>query len=187
MKTRCPQGHDYSADNTYVDKSGYRHCKTCRRERAKRRRAGGPGRGSFNANKTHCPKGHPYDEENTLLWKSRTSRNGLKRACATCLDVHNYENRFHKFGLTSEQVLDMLVTQGGCCAICRIDLPGKFYIDHDHACCSHSGSCGKCVRGILCSNCNTGLGRFSDSVELMLTAIEYLSRRPIGETIPGNL
>ena len=30
-------------------------------------------------------------------------------------------------------------------------------IDHDHRCCPGSESCGKCIRGILCSSCNTGL------------------------------
>lgn len=28
-KTHCPQGHEYSDDNTYYDGKGHRHCKTC--------------------------------------------------------------------------------------------------------------------------------------------------------------
>lgn len=31
-------------------------------------------------------------------------------------------------------------------------------IDHDHRCCPGDVSCGKCVRGIVCSRCNTGIG-----------------------------
>jgi hypothetical protein len=30
-KTRCPQGHDYSSENTYIDPRGRRSCRTCRR------------------------------------------------------------------------------------------------------------------------------------------------------------
>ena len=42
------------------------------------------------------------------------------------------------------------------------------HIDHCH-------KTGK-VRGILCSECNTGLGKFKDSIELLQKAIEYLKR-----------
>lgn len=34
-KTHCPQGHEYTPENTYVErKSGYRHCRQCRAARA---------------------------------------------------------------------------------------------------------------------------------------------------------
>jgi len=29
LKTHCPQGHEYSIQNTYITKHGWRHCKTC--------------------------------------------------------------------------------------------------------------------------------------------------------------
>lgn len=32
--TQCPQGHDYSPENTYVTRDGWRQCKTCRRARS---------------------------------------------------------------------------------------------------------------------------------------------------------
>jgi hypothetical protein len=30
MKTHCPQGHEYSEENTYIDPSGYRQCRKCK-------------------------------------------------------------------------------------------------------------------------------------------------------------
>lgn len=43
QKTHCPQGHEYSPQNTYARK-GMRHCKTCLDERQRSRRAQrGPG------------------------------------------------------------------------------------------------------------------------------------------------
>lgn len=35
-KTKCPQGHVYSAANTRVSSSGKRHCRTCHRFRMRR-------------------------------------------------------------------------------------------------------------------------------------------------------
>lgn len=38
-RTHCPQGHEYSPENTYVDIKGNRHCRPCMRDRARARRA----------------------------------------------------------------------------------------------------------------------------------------------------
>lgn len=73
----------------------------------------------------------------------------------------------------------MLASQGGRCAICGTAEPrgkGKFHVDHDHSCCGEKRSCGKCVRGLLCQRCNTGIGYFDDNPDLMRKAIEYVSR-----------
>jgi HNH endonuclease len=40
-KTHCPQGHEYAAGNTHVDKRGRRHCLTCAREKQAARAVGG--------------------------------------------------------------------------------------------------------------------------------------------------
>lgn len=68
---------------------------------------------------------------------------------------------------TPQATLDaMLAAQGGGCATCGHALrwgdgdkkKRKACVDHDHACCPGSGSCGKCVRQILCNPCNIRLG-----------------------------
>lgn len=38
-KSECPQGHRYDAENTYTDKTGRRHCRTCGRRATARLRA----------------------------------------------------------------------------------------------------------------------------------------------------
>lgn len=74
----------------------------------------------------------------------------------------------HKYGLSEEQQTDLYKKQNGCCAICHIPVPfNKIHIDHSHV----TGV----VRGMLCNNCNLGLGYFSDSKEKLSNAIGFLS------------
>lgn len=72
------------------------------------------------------------------------------------------------FGLTPEEYDQKLRRQGGVCLICqRPPAEGKMLdVDHDHA----TGR----VRGLLCRNCNQGLGKFFESPFLMAAAVGYL-------------
>ncbi|BCP41481.1 hypothetical protein MINTMi27_15740 [Mycobacterium intracellulare] len=64
-----------------------------------------------------------------------------------------------KYNITATDYLAMLERQGGACALCRMSPNDRvLVIDHDHKCCDRQGSCGKCVRGLLCYRCNNGLG-----------------------------
>jgi hypothetical protein len=73
---------------------------------------------------------------------------------------------------------DTLAKQGGKCLICKTTSPEGYgdgwAVDHDHACCAGKGSCGDCVRGILCGHCNKGLGHFKDNLEFLEQAQHYL-------------
>ena len=62
------------------------------------------------------------------------------------------------------------------CGICGTTEPtGKgFVVDHDHKCCSRG--CPKCFRGVLCGKCNSGLGFFSDSQELLRRAAKWVRK-----------
>ena len=75
------------------------------------------------------------------------------------------DNLRRRYGLTPKQVEDMLNAQQDNCAICSALLT-EYHIDHCHA-------TGK-VRGLLCVNCNRGLGAFSDNIQNMEKALEYL-------------
>jgi len=119
------------------------------------------------------------------------SPDGLNHYCRSChnkrsLDYRNkntevlkdrqrtlYGNNKHTFkakrikqryGITMEQVENLRDQQGGLCAICKLE-PAS-HIDHDHVT--------DRVRGLLCNNCNTGLGMFQDNASLMAAGIKYL-------------
>lgn len=62
----------------------------------------------------------------------------------------------HKFNITLDEFNEM--SKNGC-QICSQTTELNFHVDHDHACCAF-GSCGKCIRGIVCNKCNTNIGHF---------------------------
>lgn len=94
-------------------------------------------------------------------------------------DIVTRSYHLKKKGLTTLWYDQMLDKQGGRCAICfcpptemRSGKIKRLNIDHDHRCCSDG--CIKCVRGLLCSNCNRALGKFDDDIIIMSNAINYL-------------
>ena len=76
-------------------------------------------------------------------------------------------SRLANYGLTYKKYVEMFDRQGGACAICKMELPKKFCIDHSH----ESGA----VRGILCYRCNILIGVAQENVSILSHAIEYLS------------
>jgi hypothetical protein len=87
-----------------------------------------------------------------------------------------FKNLLYRFGVNQTQYQEMLDAQSGVCAICgETCKAGKnLAVDHDHACCPGKQTCGDCIRGLLCANCNVGIGYFNDSVDLLKKAIYYL-------------
>ena len=82
------------------------------------------------------------------------------------------------YGITLDAFNELLRRQGGCCAICHGQPPGKsrgFQMDHV------AGT--KTIRGVLCSNCNTGLGLFKDDPTRIASAIWYLHKARQAEQI----
>jgi hypothetical protein len=91
-----------------------------------------------------------------------------------------------KYSLTPEQVDEILGSQNGRCAICETTDPGKkrgggskvWSVDHDH-------KTGR-IRGLLCGNCNAGLGLFKDDENILFAAAEYLIESRGKKKHPGR-
>lgn len=75
------------------------------------------------------------------------------------------------YNITVDQYYDMLEKQQHSCKICgsKEDGTKKTTLCVDH--CHTTGA----VRGLLCHSCNTALGHFKDSTEILQKAVEYLN------------
>ena len=83
-----------------------------------------------------------------------------------------------RHGLQPAQIDGLLASQGGRCAICRTNNPGRvtWCVDHDHR--HHPGTfgCPLCIRGMLCTSCNILLANAKDNPAILRAAAEYLDR-----------
>jgi hypothetical protein len=94
-----------------------------------------------------------------------TTKSGRK-ACARCQSLKR------RYGISFDDYKSLLEKQDYRCAICKTEdmktaRTEWFAVDH----CHESGK----VRGLLCNNCNRGVGLLQDSVEILENAINYLN------------
>lgn len=71
-----------------------------------------------------------------------------------------------KYNVSVDYIMSTLKSQDGKCAICVKDIDESLCVDHCHA----TGR----VRGLLCNNCNAGIGLLGDTVESIEAALRYL-------------
>ncbi|TDC00878.1 recombinase [Micromonospora fluostatini] len=107
---------------------------------------------------------------------NRADSSGYATYCKPCHNARGRESKqrlyggtreYHlrrRYGIGQQDVDELLREQGGVCAVCGD--PDPEHVDHDH----RTGW----VRGILCFNCNGGLGQFRDSPARLARAITYL-------------
>jgi hypothetical protein len=100
--------------------------------------------------------------------KDRTTPDGLKCYCVECLRKKYRVWDLHKKGLTVAEYDEIWNRQGQKCGLCGdATTTGRgWHVDHNH----ESGK----IRGIVCHNCNLGLGHFRDNPDFLRKAIEYL-------------
>ena len=127
----------------------------------------------------HCPRcdtSKPFAE----FRENASRKGGLQTYCSPCEtdyqrkwrdtpEYRAYAKTKRRRGFTQEQADTLLASQGGVCGICGSHSSGSgkdWYMDHNHV----TGE----VRGMLCVTCNSGLGFFKDSLEVLSKAIKYL-------------
>ncbi|MGI8708437.1 MAG: endonuclease VII domain-containing protein [Actinomycetota bacterium] len=126
-------------------------------------------------NRVRCPSCGEHKRAEDFV-RNRATKTGRGAYCKPCHNRIGRANREkhhgstrafwlkRRYGVEAVQVEWMILRQGGLCAVC-----GKrpaVHVDHDHG----TGL----VRGILCFNCNRGLGKLREDPGLMRAAIDYL-------------
>lgn len=91
--------------------------------------------------------------------KRSVHSNGM---CSNCY------SRLKKYGITEVDYQTLLAKQNGGCAICGSSGRRRLDVDHDHLT--------NKIRGLLCNNCNRGLGHLKDDPALLRLAATYLER-----------
>ena len=136
-------------------------------------------------NCSKCGESKAYTE----FFKESTSSRGYRYACKKC-EAHRFKdyvaqpgikerkaeikrrnNRKRSYNFPPELFDERFAEQGQVCAICKSpDAGGRgaFHADHDHQMME--------PRGVLCHNCNVGLGNFQDNEEILIAAIEYVRK-----------
>lgn len=110
--------------------------------------------------------------------KSKANKDGLHSYCRACQNAYVRERyarkpkteeqkvrqrayaRRYRYGVTAEAYDALMEQQNNACAVCKESFSDtlKPNVDHDHRCCPGVKTCGKCVRGLLCSGCLTFAG-----------------------------
>ncbi|MFI2616491.1 endonuclease VII domain-containing protein [Streptomyces sp. NPDC018584] len=121
--------------------------------------------------KSEAPAGHklcrtcgevkPHSE-----WhRNATASDGLSTRCKACRAIQGREGHLKRqYGMTEAERDEMIAAQVGLCVIC-LSAPAA-HVDHCH-------ETGK-VRGVLCFNCNSAIGKLGDDPDTVRRAAAYL-------------
>lgn len=132
-----------------------------------------------------CAKENYWSKREDLIEKKREynlknkdSINAKHKVYREEFPEKNKERKLkYYYNITLDQYNEMLDSQNHVCAICEgtNESSGKdLFVDHDHSCCPGGRSCGECVRGLLCNDCNLSIGRMRDDPIRLTKAVEYI-------------
>lgn len=109
-------------------------------------------------------RNRPNYEERKRIQRERTAAWKKAHPIETRISRQKYMLMW-RYGLTPEQYKEMYDSQGGVCANPACNRPIGA-VDHNHST--------EETRGLLCGQCNKGLGLFKDSIAMLEGAIQYL-------------
>jgi hypothetical protein len=121
-----------------------------------------------------CGVHKPLEEYNKR--SGNHSKDGHYHVCKMCHREKERDARYRRlFDITTEDYNQMFADQEGKCGCCgkhQIELNKRFAVDHDHN--LPKGHPDR-IRGLLCSNCNTSIGKLGDNIEGLEKALRYLN------------
>jgi len=120
------------------------------------------------------------------FYRDKGRKDGHEYQCKSCKSA--YERQYAKtdkykqkirrarwreqnIDITYDKYKEMLALQDNKCAICHTEV-NQF---NKGMCVDHNHDTGK-IRGLLCTDCNMGIGNLKDSIELIENALEYLRK-----------
>lgn len=141
---------------------------------------------TYNIFCTKCGLTVEDEKDLSLFSKDKSKPTGYRNQCKNCRSIiaskwktKNLEkdgrvrangHLRRRYGITLDDYDKMLAKQNGKCAICNgtyiSEGKTRFSVDHCHTTSK--------VRGLLCNNCNSGIGKFNEDIETMKKAIEYI-------------
>lgn len=135
--------------------------------------------------RTCCVCGYEGPETDFTVTRKVNGVNHYNGRCRPCYNAYYREKNKRpevveqrrrrdfkkKYGITMEGYQDLLVKQGGACAMCGVMADDHWRwlaVDHNHL----TGQ----VRGLLCDSCNKGIGNLKadEGTDLLKKAIAYV-------------
>lgn len=110
------------------------------------------------------------------FWKDARQKDGLRCYCKVCAKKsYPHRNAWRKsaYGVDDDWYNNKLKVQENVCAICGKKETMKNAYGLRNLCIDHNHFSGQ-IRGLLCSNCNRGIGSFKEDTQALKKAIEYL-------------